>query len=428
MKPSFDNQGLVHSGTPSEHAATISGSRCNRRWHLVGWLLALLCGEVAAVELKGQTKTGTPVVHMWECSSPNAKKRNLGYTEPRGVVHSVVLKTDRKTGGYNHHSKLIAHNGLFYAMWSNHSKREDGAGQRVLYSTSKDGRKWMPWMELAPPPVPQESETPEKLWLAPVGWLIHEGRLWAWIGGYSLNAEMKTYLYREVTTEGTPGPILSSHPGWRNCAETGFSVEQANSPESQTVISSLQNQGKRPRAPQGIDSDKLNESIFYQAADGRYVCLSRDEAFSHRLYVSITQNLQDWPLSRPSDIPDAPSMTVNVQLSDGTVLLVGNQVATEFDNGGQQRFYDRVPLVVSVSKDGFIFDRAYAIRTDSHRHRVDGVAGRGEGGGQYPSALVQSGRLYVLYSMAKEDIAITEIPLSELMISNSSVQVFPSFK
>lgn len=390
-------------------------------------LFAFVSAEAVAIELKGTTKSGTPVVHMWGCGSPDAKRRNLGFVEPRSAIHSIVLRTDRKTGGYNHHSKLIFHNGMFYAMWSNHSRMEDGAGQRTLFSTSKDGRKWAPWAELAPPPQPQTNETPDKLWLAPVAWLTFEGRLWAQIGGYSLRPEMKTYLYREVMPDGKLGPIYTDHARWQDSEDTGFDIQLADTPELASLLTGVRSQGGRPRPPAGVDSANLNETTFYQTADGRYVCLRRDENFSHRLYVSMTNNLQEWPLARPTDIPDAPSMTVNVQLTDGHVLLVGNQIATAFDDP-ERKFYDRVPLVVSISKDGYVFDRAFAVRTDKHRHRVDGVAGRGEGGGQYPSAIVQAGRLYVLYSMGKEDIVITEIPLTDLMIPNIATQLSPSFK
>mgnify|MGYP006309483483 CR=1 FL=1 len=33
---------------------------------------------------------------------------------------------------------------------------------------------------------------------------------------------------------------------------------------------------------------------------------------------------------------------------------------------------------------------------------------------QYPSAVVLDGKLHVLYSLGKEDIAITSVPLAEL--------------
>jgi hypothetical protein len=85
------------------------------------------------------------------------------------------------------------------------------------------------------------------------------------------------------------------------------------------------------------------------------------------------------------------------------------------DNPGKPDHYGRDPLMVSVSPDGYLFARAYALRCGQQEWRIprSEVRGRG-GGGQYPSALVHGKHLYVLYSMGKEDVWTSRVPLADL--------------
>jgi len=167
--------------------------------------------------------------------------------------------------------------------------------------------------------------------------------------------------------------------------------------------------------PQGVDSNRLCEPTFYTAKDGKAVVLLRDDNYSHRMYVSISPDGgKSWPAAVPTDIPDSPSRTTNVVLDDGTVLLIGNQMAPQFDNP-ERPHYGRDPLTVAVSGDGYWFERVFALRCGKQKYRVPqhSVRGRG-GGGQYPSAIAQKDTLYVLYSMGKEDIAVSWVPLAAL--------------
>jgi len=67
---------------------------------------------------------------------------------------------------------------------------------------------------------------------------------------------------------------------------------------------------------------------------------------------------------------------------------------------------------LSLSKDGKRFDWAAAIRSDAPNVRTPGSAkGRGF---QYPSAVVAEGALWVIYSIGKEDVSVSRIPLNAL--------------
>jgi len=166
-----------------------------------------------------------------------------------------------------------------------------------------------------------------------------------------------------------------------------------------------------------IDSHKLIESFIYRAKDGGLVLMLRDWGTSqnpvhdNRMYVSFNGGAGGWGIPYPTDIPDSPSRAQAISSGDGTVLLIGNQNAYSFD---QALYLDRDPITVSVSKDGYKFDCVYALRIDApKKYRFAGIKGRNLGYA-YPSSIILNGWLYTLYSVGKEDMAITRVPLIAL--------------
>jgi hypothetical protein len=168
--------------------------------------------------------------------------------------------------------------------------------------------------------------------------------------------------------------------------------------------------------PAAWDGHRLCEPTTFRDAAGRWVMLLRDTVYSHRMYRSEWDEASGaWRPGEPTDVPDSPSLSVAAMLADGTVLLVGNQCAPRFDNWDEVTHHVRSPLTVSVSEDGRVFSRVYALRFGPHEWNVPRtqVGGRGPGY-QYPDAVVRDGRLWVLYSIGKERIAISSVGLSEL--------------
>lgn len=78
---------------------------------------------------------------------------------------------------------------------------------------------------------------------------------------------------------------------------------------------------------------------------------------------------------------------------------------------------ERDPLVLSLSSDGYAFDKAF-VAVSCHLEPVSSCKRRNPGGGspgpQYPQGLVHGDHIYVIMSMNKEDIWVTEIPLASL--------------
>ncbi|WP_348762947.1 exo-alpha-sialidase, partial [Hyphomonas atlantica] len=74
----------------------------------------------------------------------------------------------------------------------------------------------------------------------------------------------------------------------------------------------------------------------------------------------------------------------------------------------------RIPLVLSLSEDGHIFDRAFLLRgaDDLQPLRTEGLYKRP--GYHYPKSWVASDYLFIAYTANKEDVDLTRIPLSAL--------------
>ena len=395
-------------------------------------LIVVLGGTVVA-----EDSSKPPIRPMWECGTPRAGVRGAGFPVLESAEHYQLYRATRETGGYSHHSRLFRHGDRFYAMWSNHRYGEDGPGQRVLWSSSKDGIAWEDWAELFPSAMPMRPSDEPGFVLTAGGWKVVGERLFALASATCVTGfensdrtsfrerpdrehrfrrrERRGRFAREVGPDGSLGAIFCVNQAPPELDELAFQAATKDDPEYADLAKAIVRQFPRRKLPEGVDTNRLCEPTFYRAKDGRHVVLLRDDCYSHRMYVSVSEDGVTWPTAFPTDIPDSPSLTTSVVLDDGTVLLIGNQMAPEFDNPGKPDHYGRDPLMVSVSADGYVFTRAYALRCGQQKWRVprSEVRGRG-GGGQYPSALVRDGYLYVLYSMGKEDVWISRVPLAEI--------------
>ena len=409
----------------------------------VGGGLVLACACAGAAEERPGVAPAGSVHHMWECGRPDPSKPGAGFPVVSNARHIRIYTATRETGAYSHHSRLHWHAGRFYAMWSNHRFGEDGPGQRVLWSSSVDGETWEQWREVFPPPVPMVPSEQPGLVLTAGGWRVVGGRLFALaacqvvLGFEDLDRtslspkrdrkhiarkrQRCSRLAREVHGDGTLGPVFAVGDRLPDADQFAFRFLPHTDPSVSECVSGIHGQDVRRRLPEGRGTNRLCEPTVYRAADGTFVLLMRDDRYSHRMYVSFSEDGVAWPEAVPTDIPDSPSLSQTLALADGTVLLVGNQMAPEFDNPGRPNHYGRDPLMVSVSPDGRLFTRAYALRCGQQQWRVprSEVRGRG-GGGQYPSALVHDGMLHVLYSMGKEDIWVSRVPLSDLGITGAT--------
>ena len=103
-------------------------------------------------------------------------------------------------------------------------------------------------------------------------------------------------------------------------------------------------------------------------------------------------------------MPDSRAKQSAGNLPDGTAYLVNAPNAARA----------RMPLAVTLSRDGRLFDRSFLLRGsgDLQPLRFEGQYKRP--GYHYPKSVVWNGHLYIGYATNKEDVQVTRIPLEAL--------------
>ena len=121
--------------------------------------------------------TQPPIV--WKAPSTfDADRPGLGFPPLEGIAHTLLYDPlpsrcsvedggdgtyeSLRHGTYSHHPKIVLFKDSFIAYWTQHSRDENGPGQRLLarVGTIRDGGRSIDWggdetlVEIAPAPVP----------------------------------------------------------------------------------------------------------------------------------------------------------------------------------------------------------------------------------------------------------------------------------
>lgn len=412
----------------------------------------ILAAVVSPAILYAETRAQSPV--CWTAPFPDLKKPHAGFPLLEGVEHFDIFRATPEAGVYSHHSQLAHYKGVFYAAWSNQRFGEDGPGQRVLMSLSRDGRKWSEAAEcFASRGTVKPAEEMGRV-LTANGWVqvddamyciaeVHDNIGFVSSDGKQVGPERKGpfrrrarrgygRLARRVSSGGELGPIfwlvddppepLAGFAPLPDAGEAQFAElarqinavldEPLNMPNWNFRASNEKQQVMADIYVKAMDGHSLCEPSTYRCPDGMLVRLYRDHQPTHRLYASLSRESgESWTVPMPTNIPDSPSRTAVGSLPDGTVFLAGNQVSEPFDQANRAH-YTRDPLTLALSDDGLAFDRAVAVRSGAPPIRLPGT-GKGRGY-QYPSAVVVGDALWIMYSVGKEDVAISRVPLASL--------------
>lgn len=150
------------------------------------------------------------------------------------------------------------------------------------------------------------------------------------------------------------------------------------------------------------------EPSWFVRGDGKLVAIFRDLRFDAKIRTWRTWSAVSgddglsWSDPVLTDMPDSDSMQCARNLPDGTVCMISNPVQTR----------RRVPLAITLSKDGFAFNHSFLIRGKPQPKRFEGISKTD--GYSYPGALVWGEYLYVSYATNKEDIETTRIKLDTI--------------
>ena len=448
-----------------------SGALLKPKLHALTFLLltpACLLGQVSNVQIETVPPTSqSPEVAkqsndhwpeiQWS-SDWNSAPDQPGYPLLENASHFNVHVASVESGSYNHHPQITRDGDRFVATWSNHLSGEDGPGQKVIGATSTDGKNWQPLGTLfdSPDHVQKSYENGRFLTAAPfvrvrdrtfaVAILTESvgyGKLDTPITGNppsvvktpefgKLIMKAHGYLIREVKDAETFGPIFwfgKTKPEPIEGFDSFDTFDQTPGADvSRAVAFEIFQQLAQPLSLCPWDFNRAETECI--AADGSILCepatlrgpdktlvrYLRDLNGSMRLYVQFSRDFgASWSLATKTQIPDAPSKSRVGQLKDGTKFLIGNQVIA-------QRMYKRDPLTIALSEDGVVFERAHSIRWKSPRFKVPTQQKKSDGRGwgfQYPDFEIHDGFLWVIYSVNKECVDVSRIPIEDISLDEN---------
>lgn len=352
--------------------------------------------------------------------------------------------TPEHIGAYSHHPHVFAHAGILYAAWSNHLRDEDGPGQRILFRRSADrGETWQPPLD-EPPAIlfpsldswgfdDDESLSKDDRVGTSNGFAVVDGAL------YAINEVLPSIvcqqagvgrLVRRIHDDGTLGEIfwleetapslpenVGFYPDFSNpkYREIGQKIDAYLNDAARRHLPSWDFKGARNTTTEieagnvGSPSDRhrlCEPTPAVETSDGRLLQFWRDLGTleqgksSLRLYVGFSRDGQHWSVPERSTILNCSSRPNALNLPDGRIVLINNPKS-------------RQHLVLSVSADGYKFDRSWLLRKISTSERFKGFYKGGYAAAYQHSCLVGNS-LAVIYSVNKEDIELTILPFTSL--------------
>lgn len=346
-------------------------------------------------------------------------KPDLGLTRAAGLHTSTVFRPDAGTDRFSNGAVLTEFKGRFYAQWQSSARDEDAPDTWVAYATSDDGETW---------------SAPRVLMPAGAGGPMHSNGGW-WTDGQTLVAYINVWpegfnrargghtLYRlsaDGETWSEPQPVLD-HGGfpvtgiieqdphrYDGRLHTAFHVQPGLVAQPHHTDDPLGvrgwTRGRMTNLPTNRPMSREIESSLFQR-DHELVMVFRDTTNSHRQLASVSADRgRTWTRPVLTAMPDASAKQSAGNLPDGTAFLVNVPNTTR----------DRLPLAVTLGRDGRHFDRSYLLRgaDDLPPLKTAGQAKRP--GYHYPKSLVARGSLYVIYTTNKEAVEITRVPLANL--------------
>ncbi len=344
----------------------------------------------------------------------------LGLHYAAGTKSYTIFSPNDTTDKYSNGVVLTAFNGYLYAQWQSSSHDEDAADTRVVYSRSSSFTDWSEPIVLSP------------------GWSkgIYTSGGW-WTDGQVLIAYVNVWPESQNPRGGyveymqSPDGISWSMPkslltDSRNPVNGIFEQDPHSLPDGR-IICAVHEQPGLIAAPYYTDdptgltgwtrgamqnlpyeksiSREIEPSWFYQS-NGDVVMIFRDQASTFRKLASVsTDRGKTWTTPVVTNMPDSRSKQCAGNLPDGTAFMVNNP------NNNKNRF----PLVITLSKDGKLFYKAYLLRnggSDLQPLRYNGLYKRQ--GYHYPKAIRWKDFLLVSYATNKEDVELTVVPLTSL--------------
>lgn len=350
----------------------------------------------------------------------DAAKEDLGLRPAPGTQTATIFRPGEGTDKFSNGVLLMPFKGRLYAQWQSSPKDEDSADTWVAYSTSEDGLTW---------------RAPQVLAAAGQGGRMHSSGGW-WTDGRTLVAYINVWPAGFQSGQGGYTEYRLSKDGqrWSKPKRVmgegrepveGIIEQDPHALPGGRLITAFHTRPGMIVAPYYTDdalgirgwtrggiqllphdgkvSRELEPSLFLRADCA--VMVFRDQGSSFRqLAAESCDRGATWSTAVLTDMPDSRAKQSAGNLPDGTAYLVN---APRPDRV-------RIPLAITLGRDGRLFDRAFLLRgqRDLQPLRHEGQYKRP--GYHYPKSVIWNDHLYVGYATNKEDVELTRVPLSGL--------------
>ncbi|HVM59753.1 MAG TPA: exo-alpha-sialidase [Verrucomicrobiae bacterium] len=327
--------------------------------------------------------------------------------------HDKPELTDGKGWTYDHHLDMAAWKGRLYVAWTSTEKDEDVWPWREVYSTSTNGFTWSRPAEL----FPQGVSNPLRMYffLAPNGRMLAIAGLRC--GETALaNKDSDALVVREILANHALGPYFTlltpapvdSPAFYTNSADKGF-VEACDALLANRPFLEQQDRGSLlgSRRMKWHDSGEKNLTLkalsFFRRKDGALVGIAKNG------WVTVsTDEGETWskPVI-PSSLVTGTGKVWGQRTRDGRYALVYNPDKK-----------NRFPLVIVTGDDGVTFRDMRIVHGEVPPQRY--VGEHKNVGPQYVRGVSEwsndgswrDGAMWVAYSVNKEDIWVSRIPLT----------------
>ncbi len=345
---------------------------------------------------------------LWTGSPFPSDVEQIPFAE--GIEHRTVHRPSKDGYKFLHGAAIVEHKGVMYANWANSPTNENGPHETLQGRRSKDGGKtWGPLEVIGPGFEGADRHShgilfkhQDKLWTicSRFGTGEPPGRRFRGLRGEAFVLDEETDRWR------SRGIVM------RNCWPYDEPVRMGNG----SHITGGQDKDGYPvvAISRGADFTKWDsvlipfppqlEPSFAETtvwAEGAKVWAVIRGGGGVAWVSTSTDFGTTWAKARPSNLPMPRAKAYLGRLSTGQLFLVSN-------------YGNRDTLVISVSKPGQdTLDRMRRIRHGkSDAPRFDGAA-KGKQW-SYPYACEHDGKLYIVYSVGKEECGLSVVPVASL--------------
>lgn len=376
---------------------------------------------------------------LWAADSPFHVKPDLfdplepdslGLLTAPGTETIRVFSPADTTDKYSNGVVMTAFKDRLYCQWQSSASDEDAADTWVAFSRSEDGINWSTPDTLAP--------SIDNGYCSSGGWWVNGDTLVAFInvwpatviprGGYTFfshSTDGITWSAMEPVRMANGDTLKGIFEQDPHALPDGRIVNAAHL-QPGLIISPIYTDD--PSGIRGwvkaeftnLESTGISRAIepsWYLRSDDTLVMIFRDQNSTYKKLASMSGDRgESWTPLELTEMPDARTKQSAGNIGDSTAFMAGNPVNNK----------TRIPLVVTLSREGYYFNTAFVLRKGGEgiqELRYEGQAKRL--GYHYPKTMIWKDTMYVSYSTNKEDVEYTRIPVASFELDTSTYHPEP---